>query len=258
MEDILTIASYTLRRYARKPLVVVLFLGAPLLLFAFLSGSTTPSYITAVKSAPGVSCLKNSFIAPVGGMKTTDRECIAFMLMLLFYFAVASCSSVTNDFENGLNARFKSTPAGCLNNIIGKALGNLALMFGFSVVLIILGKFLFSVSFGANDAVTVAALFLFCVITNSFGILLSGFIRNIYVCCVLDFCVNFPMMYVVMYKILAPVKITPFFSCLSAFSLHNYAENAMVGASPSGLVPLLVIAAVITPMSLIVGRWALK
>lgn len=66
------------------------------------------------------------------------------------------------------------------------------------------------------------------------------------------------MMYVVMYKILAPVKITPFFSCLSAVSLHDYAEKAMVGASPSGLVPLLIIAAVITPLSLIVGRWTLK
>jgi hypothetical protein len=258
MSDIITVASFTLRRYVRKPLAIVLFIFAPLLLFAFISGSTMNSFVSDVKSVPGGTSLVNSFIAPEGGLETADRECIVFMLMTLFYFAVLSCQSVTGDFKNGINTRFKACPAGALKNIIGKSAGSFVLLFGFSILNLILGKLIFGVNFGSNMIITIATLFLYCIITNSFGILLSAFIRNIYVCCVLDFFINFPMMFVVMYKIFSPIKITPMFSFLSAISIHNYAFNAIVTTEWSALLPLLAIAAVITPLSLLVGRRVLR
>lgn len=258
MRDILTVAGCTLRRYSKKPLALVIFLFAPLLLFIFITGSSMESYISDVEGVPGGTCLTNSFISPAGGVKTADRECLVFMLMCLYYFAVVSCVSVTDDLKTGLSSRFKASPVGPAKNILGKAIGNVTLLFGYSAVLVLIGRFLFGIQFGSRPAVTAAALLLFCVIVNSLGILLSGLVRNIYVTCVFVFCLNFPMMFVVMYKIFAPIKMTPLFSFLNTVSLHNYAYNAIMNAGWSGLLPLLAIAVVIVPLSLLVGREVLK
>lgn len=258
MRDIMNVAFYTLHRYIKKPLAIAIFLVAPVLMFIFLSGSSVQYFTPDVKAIPGATCLKNSFVSPADGIKTTDKECIVFMLMYLFYFAVLSCHSVTADLKNGLNTRFKASPVSPFKNILGKSIGNLVLMFGFAVVCVLIGRFVFGVNFGTNYSITLFTLFVFCIITNSLGILLSGFIRNIYVCGILDFALNFPMMFIVMEKIFSPLKVTSFFQIMDTLSLHSYAFNAIVKASAQAVLPLLAIAAVITPLSLLVGRRVLK
>lgn len=258
MNDIITVAGYTLRRYIKNPFAIVLFLVAPILIFAFISGSTIQNFIPNIKSFPGGSCLQNNFVSPPEGMKTTDKECIVFMLMYLFYFAVLSCHSVTTDLKNGLNARFKASPVGPYKNILGKSIGNLILILGFTAVTVIAGQFVFGINFGSNFAATFCALFLFCLITNSFGILLSLFIRNVYVCGILIFAIDFPMMFIVMHKIFSPMNLTPLFKFMDIISLHSHAIDIIVTAGAEGLLPLLIIAAVITPLSLVAGRWVLK
>ncbi|HEX2937583.1 MAG TPA: ABC transporter permease [Ruminiclostridium sp.] len=257
MKDILIIAGCTLRRYIKNPIALVLFLGAPILVFAFLTGSGIENYFPDVKGFPG-TCLQNSYVAPLGGLRTVDKECIIFMLMLIFYFAVLSFHAVTSDLKNGLSDRIKAAPTGPMKIVAGKFIGSFILILSFLTVILLTGKFLFQINFGSNFLVTCTALFLFCLITNSLGFIFAGFVRNIYVCFVLDFCIDFPMMFSVMTKSLSPSKMPPLFTFLLKISLHNYVLDAVLNAGIPYLTPILLVAAVTVPLSFIAGRWVLR
>lgn len=265
MKNIITIASYSFLRYLKNPLSICIFILAPVIMYAYVMGSSTSSnsYVAPVIEQNADSVNNNIIIQDKNIVQKNDKLCVIYTVLFLFYFAILSAHSISSDSNNGLLKRTISASATITQTLLGKLLGNIILMYIFVVVLIGISKFIFEFSWGTNMVLTAFALFIFTIIVNNFGLIISAISKNLYLCTIIVAGINFAMSFTVFYGIYAPIKLPHAITTLQKYSLHNYMIKAIVEEGNIDcyfrqIIVLIIVAVVTGILGLIFGRRAFR
>jgi ABC-2 type transport system permease protein len=216
---------------------------------------------TPAPAAPSRN-LDVTVISPDGKMpKAGDAATLGNILMFLFYGALLGSYSIINDVIKNTTLRFRSAPIRYFENITGKSLGNILMMSVSAVVVILFSKYGLNVNWNGNMLVIIPTLILYLLIINNIGVIIAGFTKNIYLCGLIAFALNFFLVYGVMVEAYAPGKGTTL-DIGNSISPHFYAYKAIIGSiySSSGanaqlsLIILAMGAVLTTAVSFIVGR----
>lgn len=262
MESILVTARYTIVKYLRNPLAVIAFIVAPLLLICVLTGSIDNNLskgFTDSQIEQSKINLQNNIINPnEAAVSKNDKVAMASILIFLFYGAILSSNLVINDLKNGINTRLKSLPITRIKILLGKSIGCIGIMGIFAFALVIITTYFFNTNWGENKLVILVAIALFLVIENSFGIIVSCLSKNIYVCVLPVFAINFFMVFPVYVEAYSPIKISGALEIISKLSFDNYVVKAITTGSVNSLMVLFISAAIMFCVSLFVGKKVLN
>lgn len=262
MESILVTARYTIIKCIRNPLAVIAFIAAPLLITCVLTGSIDNKIIKGLTKAQieqSKANLQNNRInADESTVSTNDKVTMGSILLFLFYGAVLSSYLIIHDLKNGINTRLKSVPITKVKILLGKSAGSIGSMSIFAFILVIITCSLFHTNWGKNKLIIFAAIALFLIIENSFGIVITGISKNIYMCALLTFGINFFMIFPVYVGAFSPIKISGALETISKLSFHNYVIKALTTSSENALIILFISAAVMFVISLFIGKKVLN
>lgn|GEM_PF-3016107 len=185
MESILATARYTIIKFIRNPLAVIAFIAAPLLITYMLTGSIDNNLSTNLTKAQveqSKANLENNIINPnETAVSTNDKAAMASIILFIFYGAVLSANFIIHDLKNGINDRLKSMPTTTIKILLGKSIGNMGAMGIFAFILILITTYFFNINWGENKLILFTAMVLFLIIENSFGIIITGLSKNIYI-----------------------------------------------------------------------------
>lgn len=266
MNSIMTTAYYTVLKYIRKPLACAAFILAPIIITFTLTGSVDYKYTEGKNIIQSQSNIENIIINPKQEiLSVNDKVSLASMLIFLFYGSILSSHSIIYDLKNGVNQRLKSSPLSTMENILGKTIGNISVMAIFAAVLLMIAKYAFNVNLNGNIFIIIAAFMLFLIIVNGFGIIVTAFARNIYLCALASFALNFFMTFPVFVGTFSPAKISGILGFINKLSMHNYVVKAIMGnvmqdrlMVRNSLIVLLIASIVVGGLSLIAGRKVLE
>lgn len=258
MESILVTARYTIIKCIRNPLAVIAFIAAPLLVTYMVTGSMDNNLSTNLTKSQVEESrvnLQNNIINPnETAVSTNDKAAMASIILFVFYGAVLSTNLIIHDLKNGINDRLKSMPTTKINILLGKSLGNMGTMGIFAFTLIIITTYFFDVNWGENKLKLFAAMVLFLIIENSFGIIITGLSKNIYICALVAFAVNFFMVGPVYVGAFSPIKISGIIKIVDTLSFHSYVVKAITAGSGEALIVLCASAVIMFFISLVVGK----
>lgn len=269
--NIFTIAYYTAIKYFRNAMTLIIFISVPIFMVLILTGSDEVKYYNDVSN-------KTSAVSPVNNTQNikyknnldvtivthqnediskNSKISIVIILLCLFYGSLINSYSMIKDFKNNTYLRLKISPASLYENIVGKSLGNFSVLAISTAALVIITKLFFKVEWGNNILITVMSLVLYLVIVCSVGIILPMLSKNIFICALMCFAVNFTMVFPIMVEVFSPVKNT-ILQNISIFSFHNYAFKAIINGASSSIILLVVITAAMFCISLLSGRRLIK
>lgn len=275
--NMLTIAYYTSIKYLRNVLAMSAFILAPILIIFILTGSTDTRFIdNNSKEIIEVNSIDKSTAAQSSNLEVTivepyknslsinDKISIASMLIFLFYSSLLSSHSIISDLKNNTHLRLKSSPASFFENILGKSIGIIFITAICSLIIVLITKYAFHVNWSGNIGTTALSLLMFLIIVNSFGVIITGLTKNIYICALIAFSVNFAMVFPVMVGIYSPVE-NHVLEIVRKISFHSYTMNSIAGSITNdtalfygSIFTLAIITIVMFCLSLLVGRRVLK
>ncbi len=173
--------------------------------------------------------LKNHVIDTTGKAPSVrDSGSITVMLIMMFYGGLFSSYSLIYDSNKKTNLRFRTAPISYIENISGKMLGSVAVMVIFEVVIVAFTKLFLNVPWRGNPIITFVPLILFSIIASSLGVIAASISKNIYICGLSIFAVNFLLAYSVQAQAYDP-SISNAFDFVMAISPHNYTYRAIIG-----------------------------
>lgn len=269
--NIFTIAYYTAIKYFRNAVTLIVFILVPIFMVLTLTGSDEVKYynnisnktaaVSSVSNTKNIKYKNNLDVTVVTHgneeISKNSKISIVVILLLLFYGSLLNSYSMINDFNGNTYLRLKISPASMFENIIGKSLGNFSVLAICTAVLVIITNLFFKVQWGNNILVTVMSLILYLVIVCSVGIILPMLSKNIFICALMCFAVNFTMVFPIFVEIFSPVK-NNILQNISTFSFHNYAVKAIINGTANSIILLTVITAAMFCISLLSGRRLLK
>ena len=189
-----------------------------------------------------------------------DMISIASILIVTFYGSLLGSHSLLSDWRRHTYIRSRCAPIRSIESFTGRLLGNISIMFVCTIISALLIKFVLKVSLGGNLLILILALLLFLLITISFGVLLARLLRNIYLCGLVTFAVNFSLVYPVMANAFLP-GISTSFDILRLISPHYHTYQVIIGttfpgtADVAGSIAILaIIAAVLSGSALMAER----
>lgn len=258
MESIFVTARYTIIKCIRNPLAVIAFIAAPLLITYMLIGSIDNNLsksLTKAQVEESKVNLENNIINPYEStVSTNDKAAMASIILFIFYGAVLSSNLIIHDLKNGINDRLKSLPTTKVNILLGKCLGNMGVMGIFAFTLIIITTYFFNISWGENKLIVFTAMVLFLIIESSFGVIITAVSKNIYICALATFVVNFFMVAPVYVGAFSPIKISGIIKFADTLSFHSYVVKATTTSSGEALIVLFASAVIMFFISLSVGK----
>lgn len=175
---------------------------------------------------------------------TKDMASVACLLIFIFYGALLGSDSVISELKKKTFIRLKCAPVTPFGNFAGKLLGNVAFMFVCTVIDCLAASLIFHLNLNGNILPMLAALAIFLVIVNSLGILLAGITKNIYLCGLLTFALNYFFVYPVTANAFAPGTNT-IYDISRFISPQYYTYHAVMGSiyrnmtSPAGALAVL-------------------
>lgn len=262
MKSIFIMARCIIAKCMRNPLIIIAYVVTPLLISYMLVGSMDSSLnINLSKSQIEQSeiNLKNNIIkSDENVVSTNDKVVMASVLLFLFYGAVLSSNFILQDLKNGVNDRMKSFPITKIKILLGKTIGSIGVMGIFAFISIIITSYLFNTNWGENKLILFAAILLFLIIESSFGIIVTGLSKNIYICVLATFAVNFFMVFPVYAEASSPMTVNNTLRIIDRLSFHSYVVKAAASGSESSIIILLLSAILLFFISLIVGRKVLE
>lgn len=269
MKNIATITYYTILKYVRNPIALIVFILAPILITFTLTGSSDYKFTQNINKAQTIQInenLKNNIINPEQGvLNTSDKVCTAVIMLFLFYVAVLSSHSILYDLKNGINQRLNASPVTTMEKLLGKSLGNISLMAIYAIILIIITKYAFGIKWSGNIFIIFTSLLLIIIMGNSFGIIITGLSKNIYICALCAFIINYLSVYTVFIYSYSPLKLTGVVAFVNKYSFHNYTLKAIMGTAAnnarlisSSLLILLGMSLAFTAASLVIGKKVLE
>lgn len=269
--NIFTIAYYTAIKYFRNAITLMIFILVPFFMVLVLTGSDEVKYynnvnnktetVSSVNNNQNIKDKNNLDVTVIthqnGEISKNSKISIVIILLCLFYGSLINSYSMIKDFNGNTYLRLKISPASIFENIVGKSLGNFSVLAISTTALVIITKLVLKVQWGNNILITVISLILYLIIVCSFGIILPMLSKNIFICALMCFAVNFTMVFPIMVGVFSPVKNT-ILQNMSTFSFHNYAFKAIINGTANSIILLTVITAVIFCISLLSGRRLLK
>lgn len=268
--NIFTIAYYTAIKYFRNAITLMIFILVPIFMVLILTGSDEVKYYNNVNNSTAASSINNTQNIKYKNnldvivvthqneeISKNSKISIVIILLCLFYGSLLSSYSMIKDFSNNTYLRLKVSTASLYENIIGKCLGNFTILAICTAVSVIITNLIFKVHLGNNIFITVIALILYLIIICSFGIVLSMFSKNIFICALMCFAVNFTMVFPIMIEVYSPVK-NDILQNISKWSFHNYAFKAIINGTADSVILLAVITVAVFCISLLSGRRQLK
>lgn len=262
MYSILVTARYTIIKCIRNPIAVIAFIAAPLLITCMLTGSIDNRIskgVTKLQAKQSEVNLENNIVnTDKGTVSTNDKVTMGSILLFIFYGAVLSSYLIIHDLKNGINTRLKSLPITKIKILLGKSVGSIGSMGIFAVILVIITSSFFHTNWGANKLILFASIALFLIIENSFGIVVTGISKNIYICALITFGVNFFMIFPVYVEAFEPIKIRGALETITKLSFHNYVIKAVTTSSENAIIILCISAAVMFVISLFIGKKVLN
>lgn len=182
-----------------------------------------------LKNTVAARNLKNHVIDTTGKAPgVRDSGSISVMLIMMFYGGLFSSYSLIYDSNKKTNLRLRTAPISYIENISGKILGSVAVMVIFEVVIVAFTKLFLNVPWRGNPIITFVPLILFSIIASSLGIIAASISKNIYICGLSMFAVNFLLAYSVQAQAYDP-SISNAFDLVMAISPHNYTYRAIIG-----------------------------
>lgn len=258
MESIFVTARYTIIKCIRNPLAVIAFIAAPLLITYMLTGSIDNNLsksLTKAQVQASKDNLENNIINPYEtAVSTNDKAAMASIILFIFYGAVLSSNLIIHDLKDGINDRLKSLPTTKINILLGKSLGNLGVMGIFAFMLIVITTYFFNINWGENKLIVFIAMVLFLIIESSFGVIITAISKNIYICALATFVVNFFMVAPVYVGAFSPIKISGIIKFADTLSFHSYVVKAITTSSGEALIVLFASAVIMFFISLFVGK----
>lgn len=191
---------------------------------------------------------------------TKDMASIACLLIFIFYGALLGSNSIINERNKNTFIRLRCAPITYVEDFTGKLLGNASVMFICTVFIALAANFVFKVNLSGNILILLLVLILFLIIINSLGILLAGITKNIYLCGLFTFAINYLMVYPITANAFAP-GVGTIFDITRTISPHYYTYQAVMGsiyhhaADVQGSIAILALMAVLLcSASWLVGR----
>ena len=268
---ILSIAYFTAIKYIRNPLALLAFIAAPIVIIFVLTGSTEFGVLDlsqdnmSLAQAQNESNLKVTIIEANGALRVKDKVSMASMFIFLFYGSLLTSYSIISDLKKNTHLRFKASPIRFIENFIGKSLGHILIMAISTLVIFIITKFVLEVNWNGNIFIILLTFLLFLTIVNSFGIIITGFTRNIYISALATFAVNFTMIFGSMSEAFTPIDKSSVIHYFMKFSIQNYALKTLYGSimkdtvlMQNSLLVLALIAVGMIILSYAIGRRVLK
>lgn len=119
-----------------------------------------------------------------------DRWTYLNMTLFLFYGAILGSISIINSFKKKTSIRMDTAPVSRFTNVTGIFLGNTAVSFLCSIIIIAVSKYCFGSSWDGNVFIILAAFLLFSAIANSIGIIFGYITKNTAVSILIIVCAN--------------------------------------------------------------------
>lgn len=160
---------------------------------------------------------------------TKDMASISCLLIFFFYGALLGSNSIINELNKNTCIRLRCAPLKYIEDFTGKLLGNASVMFVCTIISAIAADFIFKVNLNGNILILILVTILFLIIVNSLGILLAGLTKNIYLCGLFTFALNYFMVYPITAKAFTPGKGTAF-DIARFVSPHYYTYQAVMGS----------------------------
>lgn len=189
-----------------------------------------------------------------------DRWTYLNMTLFLFYGALLGSISVINNNKKKTKLRMDTAPISRFANVTGIFIGNTAISFICTIIIIFVSKYCFGTNWDGNILAILFTFLLFAAISNSFGIMLGYATKNtavsiLIICCVNIFLGNIGVSSAIDGAIPFPewmMLISPHYYVYKAVS--NSVFNGPVSDVTSSVVSLVIIAAVAVSAMLAAGR----
>lgn len=195
---------------------------------------------------------------------TKDMASISCLLIFIFYGALLGSNSIITELNKNTFIRLRCAPVKYVEDFTGKLLGNSSVMFICTVISALAANFIFKVNLNGNILTLLLSSILFLIIINSLGILLAGLTKNIYLCGLFTFALNYFMVYPITANAFTPGEGTAF-DIARFISPHYYTYQAVMGtiyqntADVQGSIAILALMALLLcSASWLVGRRLIK
>lgn len=125
-------------------------------------------------------------IAPSG----LDKWTYLNMLIYLFYGAIISGFSITNEIKKKTIVRINCTPTFPLTNILGKISGHVVTLFGCTLLIILATDKFFGSNWNGNIHYIILSFLLYCIVSVCFGVITGLIFRKSGITILIIMCVN--------------------------------------------------------------------
>ncbi len=189
-----------------------------------------------------------------------DRWTYLNMTLFLFYGAILGSISIINGLKKKTYLRMNTAPVSRFTNVGGIFLGNTAVSFLCTIIIMVISKYLLGSNWDGNFLVILTAFLLFSAIANSIGIIFGCITKSTAVSILIVICVNIFLGNIGVSSAIDGA--IPFPQWMLPISPHYFAYKAVVNdiftgpqASVTGsLISLAVIASVTISIMFVTGR----
>lgn len=185
----------------------------------------------------------------------------AILLLFFYYGAFLGSNTIISDRNKNTAHRLKCAPVRAYEVMLGKSAGNVTVLFLVTAIVLTLAHFVLNTGLSVNIPVVMAVMLLYLIIINNTGMILACFIKNIYICGIAIFAMNFTFVSNVMTQAFNP-EASGSLSALNLISPHYYAFQTMIGSInghitagvPESIIALVVYAFISAGILAVSGR----